>query len=143
MGVAEVRHGATRASAAIVAVAAAAFAHATAARADTPKPPPTPGISQYVETLPTSSGGKVGSVGTSTKGLGAIANSPAYAAPQAKLRIGSAQAETEAAYVNAVSAAVGSVDGGDDSHFIWLGTALLVLTVGAIVAATRSTRRRA
>jgi hypothetical protein len=120
-------------------------------------PPPTPGISQYVETVPTSSGGTANQPRKTTDRaqpavtpaqVAAIASSPAYGAPQSKLSLhpahgastGTAQASREDA--NAISAAVSAVDGNDDSRFIWLAVALLVITASAVGAATLSYRRR-
>lgn len=120
-------------------------------------PPPTPGISQYVETVPTSSGGTTNNPQTSTQRarptvtpaqVAAIASSPAFGAPRSRLSLhpaagtaaGTNQASREDA--NAISAAVGAVDGNDDSRFIWLGAALLVITASAVGAATLAHRRR-
>ena len=121
-------------------------------------PPPTPGISQYVETVPTSSGGTTNNPQTSSKRarpavtpaqVAAIASSPAFGAPQTKLSLhpangaptGASRASRENA--NAISAAVSAVDGNDDTRFIWLAAALLVITASSVGAATLAYRRRA
>jgi cobalamin biosynthesis Mg chelatase CobN len=118
-------------------------------------PPPTPGISQYVETVPTSSGGTTNQPQKTTERarpavtpaqVAAIASSPAYGAPQSKLSLhpahGTSTGTASREDANAISAAVSAVDGSDDSRFIWLAVALVVITASAVGAATLSYRRR-
>ncbi len=173
MGVEPIHTATRRIPCPLAALLAALVGSSGVARADngTPTPPPpTPGISQYVETVPTSSGGAVHKPRKKTTKTGsrlapaqvdAITESPSYGAPQSKLslkpskktsavspskRRAGTSARTHVASrqdVNAVSAAVSAVDGKDDSHFIWLAAVLLAITAGAIAAATRFHRRRA
>jgi hypothetical protein len=155
---AEAALGARRASLAVAAVTATVVAGAvTPGNAAAAEPPPTPGISQYVETVPTSSGGTANKrqvranrahPRVTPAQVAAIASSAAYGAPQGKLSLhpatgastGTGRASREDA--NAISAAVGAVDGNDDSRFIWLAAALLVITASAVGAATLAYRRR-
>jgi hypothetical protein len=158
MGV-EAAHNARRAFLIAAAVTATVAAAARPGDATAAAPPPTPGISQYVETVPTSSGGTANQSPAKTTQRGhrrvtpaqvaAIASSPAYGAPQSRLSLhptngqptGTGQASGEDA--NAITAAVSAVDGNDDSRFIWLACALLLITASAVAAATLSYRRGA
>jgi len=118
-----------------------AFADAT----PPPVPPGTPSISQYVETVPTSSGGSspgaakrhvqplpqriasnLRKQGDPTgKRLEAVATSSDYGAPQRNLPVPPGYSQTQE---NALAAAVSAVSDSGDSHLVWLLAALLVVT---------------
>jgi hypothetical protein len=131
-----------------------------------PTPPGTPSIDQYVETVPTSSGGASPGVGRPhkralpanvartlrthedqvTQRLTAIATSSAYGAPQSELHPTAGpkhlqvprRPEREPA--NPLSAAVSAVGDAGDSHVFWLLGAMIALTTSMVWAATRHRR---
>jgi hypothetical protein len=128
-----------------------AFADAT----PPPVPPPgTPSISQYVETVPTSTGGS--SPGAAkrhisplpqriasnlrrqddqiAKRLETVATSSDYGAPQRSLPTTPGYAQTHA---NALSAAVSAVSDSGDSHLLWLLAAVLVVTTTMVWSTTQ------
>jgi hypothetical protein len=131
-----------------------------------PPPPGTPSISQYVETVPTSSGGAAPGVGRKrakalpprvatrlrqhpdalTHRLTTIATSSSYGAPQRALHsktVGPGQRgkePSEPSEPSSLSAAVNAVSDTGDSHVFWLLGAILVLTSAMVWTAARRHR---
>jgi hypothetical protein len=152
----------------IGAVGVVAFGLTTtgSALAQDPPPPPPPSISQYVESVPTATGGQSraatkprskllapavarrlrNSGSTVAKDLNRIATSSTYGAPQRKLTPPAPKsASTPSSHgrihgSNAVSAAVSAVSDSGDSHMYWLLGALIVITTSMVWAAGRRHR---
>jgi hypothetical protein len=125
-----------------------------------PPPPSTPSINQYVETVPTSSGGW-SEVGGSTRSkplsprvtkhlqqqkdplarrLGAVATSSAYGAPQRKFSPPPQRHKTElkpSTPANPLRAAISAVNDSSDSHIYLLLAAIIVVTTTMVWAAAR------
>ena len=128
-----------------------------------PPPPPTSAIDQYVESVPTASGGVANGVGkarskalprsvgalierrggTDAAALRAIATSSAYGAPQKRIapkRI--VQPRREAPDSSGALSAAAIASGSSGSHALWLLGILALTTVSAFVAAGLRQRAR-
>jgi hypothetical protein len=155
----------------IVCIGASAFVAPTSAFSDDGAPPPgTPSIDQYVETVPSSTGGWSAWTGSAhskplrpavTKHLRrdpgrlahqleAVATSSSYGAPQQKLsgpankdkkRNKNEKAAAKLEESSRIGAAFGAVSDSGDSHIYWLLAAILVVTTMMAWAAVRRTAR--
>jgi hypothetical protein len=149
-------------------IGAVAFGLAAAGPAlgDEPPSPPPPSINQYVESVPTATGGATRAVtkphakplapavarrlrnsnNAVVKDLNSIATSSTYGAPQRKLtppapKPASAPGSRRGIHgSSAVSAAVSAVSDSGDSHVYWLLGAIIVITTSMVWAAGRRHR---
>src|SRR5262249_4668221 len=138
---------------------------AGSALAEDPPPPPPPSISQYVESVPTATGGASRAVtkphakplapavarrlrnsdNPVVKDLNTIATSSTYGAPQHKLtspapKPTSVPSHRDIHGSTALTAAVSAVSDSGDSHVYWLLAAVIVITTSMVWAAGRRHR---
>jgi hypothetical protein len=125
--------------------------------ADGPPVPDVSAVSQYVEVIPTGSGGTAGGIakaqstaipkhihvllvrqgGRDAAKLTAIASSSAYGAPQKRAH---SNPEKRLPTQNVLSAAISA--GGTASHTLWLFAILAATTIATLVAARKRHRPR-